>query len=99
MVIRSLFGSATLVGVLRAGLDDQSARHRELSGRMANLLTPPTYGAFAANLEQQLTAGVAGEADIHRQMVALADVAVRSDATATLLQRTYQQFRTALRNG
>ncbi len=97
-MIRSLFGSETTVGLLRAGLDDQSARHRELSDRIANLMTPGQAADFATTLQQELASQQAVESDIHREMVSLADLAVRFDTTALLLQRTYQQFRTAIRN-
>ena len=93
-MIRGLFGSTTQAGLLRASLDDQSARHRAISDGIANAVTPG--GGFAETLNQQLPGEDPAEADLHDQMVALADTSLRYDAAARLLQRTYQQLRTAI---
>jgi hypothetical protein len=96
IVIRGLFGPNTVVGDLRASLDDQSVRHRAISDKVANLLTGQANGGFAADLNRQLTE-VETEQALTDSMVALADTSLRYDVAARLLQRTYQQFRTAIR--
>ncbi len=98
-MIRGLFGPDTVVGDLRASLDEQSVRHRVLSDRIANLQTAQANGGFAANLNQQLGNAATTEVDLEAGMVALADASLRYDAATRLLQRTYQQFRTAIREG
>lgn len=93
-MIRGLFGASTQVGLLRSSLDDQATRHRAVSDAVANAMTPQT--GFADALNQQLGDGEVTEADLHDQMVALADTSLRYDAAARLLQRTYQGIRTAI---
>lgn len=96
-MIRGLFGPNTVVGDLRASLDDQSVRHRVISNQIANLLTGQANSGFAADLSRQLADGETRQVDLAESMVALADTSLRYDVAARLLQRTYQQFRTAIR--
>ena len=97
LVIRGLFGPNTVVGDLRTSLDDQSARHRTISGRIANLTTPNETRGFAADLSQQLGNREAVDLDLQQKMVELADTSLRYDVSARLLQRAYQQLRSAIR--
>lgn len=96
-MIRGLFGPNTVVGDLRASLDDQSVRHRVISDQIANLLIVEANGGFAADLSRQLAGGETQQDGLEKSMVALADTSLRYDVAARLLQRAYQQFRTAIR--
>ena len=98
-MIRGLFGPNTVVGDLRASLDEQSVRHRVISDQIANVLTVQASGGFAADLSRQLAGGEMQKEDLEESMFALADTSLRYDVAARLLQRTYQQFRTAIREG
>ncbi len=93
-MIPSLFGSETVVGTLKESLDDQSIRQRTISDRVANAMTPGVE--FAEQLSQTLAEGAPNEVNLQDEMAALADTSMRYDAAARLLQRTYQQFRTAI---
>ena len=97
-MIRGLFGPNTVVGELRTSLDDQSVRHRTISDRIANLMTPGETRGFAADLSQQLANGEAVDVDLQQRMVELADTSLRYDVSARLLQRAYQQLRMAIRD-
>lgn len=97
-MIRGLFGPNTVVGDLRASLDEQSVRHRVIADKIANLLTVGANNGFAADLSRQLAGGEMQQDDLEKSMVALADTSLRYDVAARLLQRTYQQFRTAIRD-
>ena len=93
-MIESLFGSETFVGTLKESLDDQSIRQRSISDRVANAMTPGAE--FADQLNQRLAEGVPNGVNLQDEMAALADTSMRYDAAARLLQRTYQQLRTAI---
>lgn len=93
-MIPSLFGSETIVGTLKESLDDQSIRQRTISDRVANSMTPGVE--FADQLNRTLAEGSANEVNLQDEMAALADTSMRYDAAARLLQRTYQQLRTAI---
>ena len=93
-MIQSLFGSDSFVGTLKESLDDQSIRQRSISDRVANAMTPGAE--FADQLNQTLAEGVPNGVNLQDEMAALADTSMRYDAAARLLQRTYQQLRTAI---
>ena len=93
-MIQSLFGTGTVVKTLKEGLDDQSVRQRVISDRVANATTPGVD--FADQLNQTMADGTPNGVNLQDEMAALADTSMRYDAAARLLQRTYQQFRTAI---
>ena len=93
-MIQSLFGSETVVGTLKESLNDQSIRQRTISDRVANAMTPGAQ--FADQLDQALAAGAANKVNLQDEMAALADTSMRYDAASRLLQRIYQQYRTAI---
>lgn len=93
-MIQALFGSQTVVGTLKASLDDQGVRQRAVSDRVANAMTPGAE--FADQLNQTLAEGALNDVNLQDEMAALADTSMRYDAAARLLQRTYQQLRTAI---
>ena len=93
-MIQSLFGSGTIVNALKESLDDQSVRQRAIADRVANATTPGVE--FADQLNQNLAENSPNEVNLQDEMAALADTSMRFDAATRLLQRTYQQFRTAI---
>ena len=93
-MIQSLFGSGTFVDTLKGSLDDQSIRQRTISDRVANAMTPGVE--FSDQLNRTLAEGSPNEVNLQDEMAALADTSMRYDAAASLLQRTYQLFRTAI---
>lgn len=94
-MISGLFGQGSLTNTLRGGLEEASATHRAIADRVANSLERSSNADFSG----QLDAKMASQEDIERDMTSLADTQLRYDATAKLLQQSYQEFRSAIRNG
>lgn len=94
-MLARLVGTETNVARLKEGLDVSARNVRGIAHRVANAGTP----GFAASLEQAeaAAAGNGAEVDLEREMVALADEQLRFEAVATLLQRSYQGLRSAVR--
>lgn len=95
-MISGIFGAGTVAANLRGGLNELSATHRTIAGRLAD-----ASQASASDFNSQL-AGAAeaiSEEEILQQMAALADTQLRFEATARLLQKAYTDVRTAVRNG
>lgn len=97
-MIRQLFGPETVVGILRTGLNQSSEAHRNIQGRVANALSSDQNADFAATLNAQLANAQEGEQDLLGDMIALVDNQLRYDAEASLLRRTYEQLRVAIRD-
>ena len=91
-MLARLIGSDTTAAHLKSGLDESSRAVRGIAHRVANSSTPD----FADALQAADAAG-GTEVDIEREMVALADEQLRYEATASLLQKVYQQVRSAIR--
>ena len=97
----SLFGAGTRAAMLKGGLEENSRTQQAIAGRIARA-TQASASDFGAAL-----AGAAGadgaaaqapEVDLQQEMVSLADVQLRYEASAKLLQETYSQLRTAIRS-
>ena len=99
-MLEGLFGSSTLVGMLRAGLDDASATHRQIADRVANALTPAGGGAGFGAALAAAHGGPRGArpADIEKDMVDLASNELRYTSTAQLLQKVYADYRMVVTN-
>ena len=85
---------------LRQGLDASAARTRGIADRVAkaSLQNADGFSLTAAGTQQpQQTAG-AGGVDVESEMVSLGDEQLRYEATAKLLEKTYSQLRTAIRD-
>ena len=95
-MIRQLFGSETVVGILRSGLNQSSETHRDIQGRVANALSSNQNADFATTLNAQLAENQDGDQDLLGDMIALADNQLRYVAEASLLRRSYEQIRTAI---
>lgn len=93
-MIQRLFGTGTITHALRGGLDEASATHRSIAEQVANA-SSSTVSGFSGQLDASLEGR---EADLTRQMTALADTQLRYEATARLLQKSYADFRTAIRD-
>lgn len=93
MILR-LFGPSSQAGALKRNLDASSMQLREIAHRVANATTPGG-GSFAAVLNEELAAQTI--ARLEEDMVNLADTQLRFEASIRLLQRTYQQLRTSIR--
>ena len=100
-MIRSLFGSTTVVSMLRGGLEETSATQRGIAARVAQATNASANGDFASELEAA-TAGAArkkmSDVDLQKEMAAFADTQIRYEASAKLLHEAYGQIRTAIRD-
>jgi flagellar basal body rod protein FlgB len=96
-MLRSLFGAGTLSSMLRGGLEETSATHRTIAGRVANALNVSTSADFASALEAQRGNQKLNEADLERDMASLADTQIRYEADAKLLQGAYSRLRDTLK--
>ena len=94
-MLNRLVGSETTVAMLKEGLNASSDAVSGIAHRVANAGTPD----FAQALEEAEATGAQQRdgVDLEREMVALADEQLRFEATANLLQKTYQQIRSAIR--
>ena len=94
MLIRMMGGGSLMAG-LRTGLSESTRSVRSVAHQLANASTPGAMpgaeGAPGAQGE-----GLS-EAALEESMVRLADEQLRFDATANLLQKVHQQFRSAIR--
>lgn len=96
-MIRSLFGTGSVSGMLKGGLEETSATHRAIAQRVANVLGTSTSTDFASALQARTAQGKLDAADLERDMASLADTQLRYEADAKLLQAAYQRLRTAMR--
>ncbi|MDH5590091.1 MAG: hypothetical protein OEZ65_01560 [Gemmatimonadota bacterium] len=91
-MLTRLIGAGTTAAQLKEGLDTSSQVVRGIAHRVANAGNPD----FAQALDAAQGTG-AGEVDMEKEMVALADEQLRYEATANLLQKVYQQVRSSIR--
>ena len=95
-------GRVSQANTLKQALDAGSQRTQAIANRVAGATLPgarPGDGfAVPAPGAQPGSAG-AGQVDVEGEMVSLADEQIRYEATATLLQKAYQQIRTSIHNG
>jgi hypothetical protein len=96
-MIKGLFGASSITTALRGGLDDAMTVHREISDRIANASNSSSRTSFEEALRQKRD-GSPTEADVARDMTALADTEIRYEAEAKLLQGAYAKLRAALRD-
>lgn len=97
-MIRGLFGAETLTSMLRGGLEETSATHRTIADRVARVTGASSSTDFAGALEAGTAARRVDEADLQRDMAALADTQLRYEADARLLSQAYERLRTAMRD-
>ncbi len=94
-MISGLFGQGTVTHSLRGGLEEQSATHKTIASRVAGAMPQSATAGFAGELEASLAAR---DAELAQDMAALADTQLRYEATAKLLQKSYGDLRTAMRD-
>jgi flagellar basal body rod protein FlgB len=80
---------------LKEALDASSARTRAIASRVANATAAGGTG-FALPGDSASAPG--GEVNLEQEMTSLADEQLRYAATASLLQKTYQQIRDGLQD-
>lgn len=97
-MLRSLFGATSLSGMLRGGLEEASATHRAISDRVANALEASSTVDFAGTLAERQARQRSIEAQLQQDMAELADVQIRYESDARLLQEAYARLRTAIRD-
>jgi flagellar basal body rod protein FlgB len=85
---------------LRQGLDASAARTRGIADRVAKASLQNGDG-FSLDTSASATTGQSTPAvgvDVESEMVGLADEQLRYEATAKLLEKTYAQLRTVIRD-
>jgi flagellar basal body rod protein FlgB len=85
---------------LREGLDASSARARGIADRVAKASMQNADGfALAATTAESAQGAQPGPpVDLEAEMVSLADEQLRYEATAKLLEKTYQKLRMSIRD-
>lgn len=90
-MIGRLMGPATSAAMLKDSLGASSDRARGIANRIANA----SSSGFAGALDSAQAAS--GSVDIEAEMVALADEQIRFEALTRLLQKTYAQIHSAIK--
>ncbi len=85
-----VIGRTTQAFQLQKGLDEGAARMRSIADRVAR--------AGAAKFELPAAGGDPDQLDLEAEMTRLADAQLRYDATAKLLQKTYESLRLSIRD-
>lgn len=93
-MLKALFGPNSLSSMLRGGLEESSATQRAIAARVANALSASSNVDFPGELQKRTAKP--SEADIERDMSALADIQLRYEAEARLLHGVYSSLRTAI---
>jgi flagellar hook-associated protein FlgK len=96
----SLFGAGTRAAMLKGGLEENSRTQQAIAGRIARATqaSASDFGAALAGAEGTAAQTAGAEVDLQQEMVNLADVQLRYEASAKLLQEAYGQLRTAIRS-
>lgn len=93
----SLFGTDTVVGSLRTGLDESVKAHHGIAARVAGAQAASAHDDFAATLAGQ-TGARASEVNVEQEMVKLANNEIRYDAQTKFLAKVYSNLHTAMKN-
>jgi hypothetical protein len=97
-MLYGFFGRVSAANQLREGLDIGSQRTRLIADRVAKASLQGADG-FALPTEQAAPgSALEGPVDLEAEMVSLADEQLRFEATARLLQKAYQQIRSAMKS-
>jgi flagellar basal body rod protein FlgB len=98
-MLYGFFGRVSQSDRLKQALDVGSQRTRLIADRVAKATLQAGADGFALP-EAQLRAGALqeGPIDLESEMVSLADEQLHYEATAKLLEKTYQQIRSSLRD-
>lgn len=97
-MLYGFIGRVSPANQLKQGLDIGSQRVRVISDRVAKA-TLQNQDGFALPAERAEPGSAEdGQVDLESEMVSLADEQIRFEATARLLEKTYQRIRTSLRS-
>jgi hypothetical protein len=91
-MIKALFGQTTTPYLLRQGLDDAMGAHRQVARRVADSMT-----SSAQTSREAAAGGAPSESDLVQDMASLADIQLRYETEARLLQLAYKNLRAAVR--
>jgi hypothetical protein len=94
-MIKGLFGAGSVTEALRGGLNETAATHRVIAERVARGIGRSASADFSGVLN---AASQNADEELTRDMAALADTQLRYEATARLLQKSYADLRTAIRD-
>lgn len=89
-------GRVSRANDLKQSLDISTQRTRQIADRVARA-TALQQGFALPDTNDAPGSTEAGPVDIEAEMVSLADEQLRYEATAKLLQKTYEQMRSALK--
>lgn len=93
-------GRVSSANTLKEALDQSVERSRGIASRVARAGVAGADGFALPSLDPANPAGTPGAeaaVDLEREMVALADEQIRFEATAKLLQGTYQKIRLSIK--
>lgn len=93
MATPSLFGTGTVTNELRGGLSELSATQRVIATRVAAAHAASATAGFAGQLDSAMQTT---DQDVMRDMASLADTELRYETTASLLQKSYSDLRSAI---
>ena len=92
-------GRVSSADQLKSALDVSSQRSRLIAGRVAQASLQQPNGGFAIPAPNAAPGSTEqGPIDLEGEMASLADEQLRYEATAKLLQSTYQRIRTSMRD-
>lgn len=94
-MIQGLFGAGSITHTLRGGLEEAAATHRTIAERVARGIGRSASTDFSGALS---AASGSADEELTRDMTALADTQLRYEAAASLLQKSYADLRTAIRD-
>ena len=92
-----LIGRVSLAPQLRGELSRSSERSRVIADRVAKATLGGADGFALPQPAAPPGTPLGGPVDVEQEMVSLADEQLHYEATASLLQKTYQQIRESVR--
>ena len=94
-MLKGMFGPQSITHMLRGGLEETSATHRTIAGRVADSMSASSSVDFSDALSAE-AARQQREADLQRDMTELVDTQLRYEADARLLREAYSRLRIAV---
>ena len=95
-MLYGFFGRVSPATQLKQGLDVGAQRTRVIADRVAKATLRNQDGFAMAPVPDEPGSEEDGPVDLEQEMVSLADEQIRFEATARLLERTYQKLRNTL---
>ena len=97
-MLYGFFGRVSSSVALRENMDQSTQRTRLIADRVSKATLEQQDGFALPEAQQAPGTSVEGPIDLEAEMVALADEQLHYEATARLLQRTYQSIRSSIRS-